>query len=179
MRSGIFYGLAVLATALSANPVISQTDSAEKSDNRVAVHKDWSVFEETSPIEYCWSASQPKESVHTRGGEVVSVRRGDILLLISFIPEKNVSGGVSFRSGYPFREGAEVSVDIDGKKFSLFTQGEMAWTSSDEEDGKLVEALKLGNEAVIVGVSSRGTTTKDTFSLMGVTAAIEDAKARC
>ncbi len=179
MRSGMLHGLAIMATVLSTNLVMAQADSDRKSDNRVAVHKDWSVFEEAGQIQYCWSASQPKESVHTRDGKPVSVRRGDILLLVSFIPERNVNGGVSFQSGYPFREGAEVSVDIGGQKFSLLTQGEMAWTSSDEEDRKLVEALKLGNEAVVVGLSSRGTTTKDTFSLIGVTAAIEDAQARC
>ncbi len=173
-----------MAAVLSASPVMAQADPDRKSDNRVAVHKDWSVFEEAGPTAYCWSASQPKESVHTRGGKPVSVRRGDILLLISFIPERNVSGQVSFLSGYPFREGAEVSVDIDGRKFSLYsgekdTEKETAWTISDEEDRKLVEALKLGNEAVVVGVSSRGTTTRDTFSLIGITAAIEDARARC
>jgi hypothetical protein len=31
----------------------------------------------------------------------------------------------------------------------------------------------------VSGVSSRGTTTEDTFSLMGFTAALNDAEARC
>ena len=34
-------------------------------------------------------------------------------------------------------------------------------------------------EAKITGVSARGTTTVDTFSLSGFTAAITDAEARC
>ena len=139
-----------MAAVLSASPVMAQADPDRKSDNRVAVHKDWSVFEEAGPTAYCWSASQPKESVHTRGGKPVSVRRGDILLLISFIPERNVSGQVSFLSGYPFREGAEVSVDIDGRKFSLYsgekdTEKETAWTNlgrGGQETGRSPEAGK-------------------------------------
>jgi hypothetical protein len=32
---------------------------------------------------------------------------------------------------------------------------------------------------VVTGVSSRGTTTKDTFSLLGFTAALDEAERRC
>jgi len=39
--------------------------------------------------------------------------------------------------------------------------------------------MKRGSEAVVSGVSSRGTKTRDTFSLLGFTASIEDAEARC
>jgi hypothetical protein len=34
-------------------------------------------------------------------------------------------------------------------------------------------------DAVLTAESSRGTTTKDTFSLMGYTAAVEEAEQRC
>ncbi len=179
MHLGIVHGLAIVAMALGAELVMAQDDSNRESSNRVAQHRDWSVFEEDSPTKQCWTVSQPRESVHTRDGRVVSVRRGDILLLVSFIPAKDLSGQVSFQSGYPFRQGSVVTVDVDDQNFNLFTLGELAWTNSDEDDMKLVEALKLGKEAVVVGISSRGTTTKDTFSLFGVTAAIEDAEKRC
>ena len=174
MQSGIFQGLAVIAAVMGADALMAQ-----ESTNRVAEHRDWSVFQEEIPTKHCWSVSRPKESEHKRNGRLVEVQRGDILLHISFIPEKNVNGQVSFVSGYPFREGWVVKMSIDGKEFELFTLGEMAWPNSDEDDRKLVEALKLGKEAVVVGLSSRGTTTTDTFSLLGVTAAIEDARERC
>ena len=37
----------------------------------------------------------------------------------------------------------------------------------------------LGADAVITGVSTRGTTTTDTFSLRGFTAAINEARKLC
>jgi len=172
-------GFAVLALAVCCHPVMAQTDSNEVSTNRVAVHTDWSVFEHTSPPKRCWIVSQPEETVNTRDGRVVSVRRGEIRLFVHFSPEEDVNGEVSFIGGYPFREGVDVKVDIGGESFSLFTFAEMAWTSSDDEDRKLVEALKRGRKAVVTGVSSRGTKTKETFSLSGITAAIEDAEKRC
>jgi hypothetical protein len=39
--------------------------------------------------------------------------------------------------------------------------------------------MKRGADATLVGKSSRGTQTKDTFSLLGFTAAVEDAEKRC
>ena len=58
-------------------------------------------------------------------------------------------------------------------------EDEMAWASSAEEDGKIIAAMKRGAKAVVTARSSRGTTTKDTFSLLGFTAAVDEAKNRC
>jgi hypothetical protein len=43
----------------------------------------------------------------------------------------------------------------------------------------MVAAMRAGAQAVVTGVSSRGTTTIDTFSLMGFTAALDAARAAC
>ena len=66
-----------------------------------------------------------------------------------------------------------------GTTFTLFTNGEGAWAGSPEEDAKLIAALKSGAEVTISGRSGRGTKTEDTFSLMGFTAAMEEAAKRC
>ncbi len=152
--------------------------TAQESNNRVAAHTDWSVFEASEPTQ-CWSVSAPKEQVNTRDGRVVAVRRDAALLFVSYIPGSNVSGQVSFTGGYPFREGSTVTLDIGGTQFEMFTDGEMAWSASDQDDSKIVTAMKRGAEAVVVGFSTRGTKTEDTFSLFGFTAAVEDAEKRC
>ena len=40
-------------------------------------------------------------------------------------------------------------------------------------------AMKRGSTAILTGVSGRGTQTRDTFSLLGFTAAVEEAARRC
>ena len=40
-------------------------------------------------------------------------------------------------------------------------------------------AMKAGSQAVLTAHSSRGTQTVDTFSLLGFTAAMDDAQSRC
>lgn len=149
---------------------------AQESTNRVAANTDWSVFVEENPKE-CWGVSAPKESVSTKDGKSVAVRRGDILLFVTFRP--GTEGEVSFAGGYPFAGGSTVALDIGGTKFDLFTDGEWAWSGSKDDDGKIVAALKGGATAVLSARSGRGTETKDTFSLLGVSAALDEAAKRC
>ena len=158
--------LALGATALQA----------QESSNVVATMTDWSVFVEESPKE-CWGVSSPKETVNTKDGNPVQVRRGDILLFVTFRP--GASGEISFAGGYPFAGGSTVKLDVDGTVYDLITDGEWAWPGTKDDDAAILSALKKGTTAVLTAKSGKGTQTKDTFSLRGFTAAMEDAAKRC
>ena len=159
---------------MSAGASVAQ----ETSTNRVNAITDWSVFEGQDPRE-CWAVTTYKESVNTRGGRVVAVTRGEILLMVFYRPGAEVQGQVAFTGGYPFAPGSTVNVNIGGNEFELFTEGGWAWPATPQDDAKIVTAMKRGANAILTARSSRGTTTKDTFSLLGFTAAVEDADKRC
>lgn len=167
-----------LAAASAAILTTSASFAQDESTNRVAQETDWSVFVEEDPAQ-CWVVSTPRETVNTRDGRPVAVNRGEILMFVSFWPEQDRLGEVSFTGGYPFADGSTVAVEIGGSTFQLFTEGEMAWAASSQDDSQIVTAMKRGAEAVLTAVSSRGTQTVDTFSLLGFTAAVEDAETRC
>ena len=170
-RNAIAFALGVCA----AGPALAQ--SAE----RVAAHTDWSVFVASDPKE-CYIVSPPKSSVARRDGQAADVQRGDIRLFVAFRPGENVSNEVSFTGGYPFRDGSTVTLEIGGERFTLGPgQGEAAeWAWTDPaDDSRAVAAMRRGSTAKVSGTSARGTTTEDTFSLSGFTAAVEDADARC
>ena len=185
-------GMAIGAMALmSAGASVAQ----ETSTNRVNAITDWSVFEDppicpqknpeglcreaSTPPDECWAVTTYKESINTRGGRVVAVTRGGILLMVFNNPDEGIQGQVAFTGGYPFATGSTVNVNIGGNEFELFTEGEWAWPATPQDDAKIVTAMKRGANAVVTARSSRGTTTKDTFSLLGFTAALEDAEKRC
>ncbi len=161
-----------------AAAMLATAAMAQESSNRVSAQTDWSSFDGDEP-KVCWAVTAPKQSVNTRDGREVSVRRGDILLFVSHFPNTEAAGEVSFTGGYPFAEGSTVSMEIGETRFELFTEGEFAWPASPGDDAKIVAALKRGTEAVLTGRSSRGTATRDTFSLLGATAMIEEAEKRC
>ena len=147
-------------------------------DNRVGANVDWSVFQGENPKE-CWGVSAPKETVNTRDGRVVAVRRSEIQLFVFYRPEGAPNGQVTFTGGYPFAPGSTVNLKIGDSEFELFTDGEWAWPATSADDTKIITAMKRGADAVPTARSARGTQTKDSFSLLGFTAAVEDAEKRC
>ncbi|MEM8978360.1 MAG: invasion associated locus B family protein [Pseudomonadota bacterium] len=171
------FGKILGATLLLA--VMGTSSTAQVSSNQVATKTAWSVFVENNPTE-CWAVAAPSKTVNTRGGRVVTVSRSDILLFTIYRPSANVKGQVAFTGGYSFRNNSEVSLKVGTQTFSLMTDGEWSWPKTAEDDAKIVNAMKRGNNATLVGVSQRsGTTTTDTFSLQGYTAAVNDAAKRC
>lgn len=165
------------ATALSlclASPLAAQEEVP-----RVALYTDWSVFNPTDPLE-CFIASAPTSTEARKNGEIRNdVKRGDIRLYIASRPNDNTTNEIAFTGGYPFRDGSTVSMKIGNETFELFTEGEFSWPASPEEDQKIIASMRRGAKAVVTGVSSRGTTTIDTFSLIGFTDALKDATERC
>ncbi len=180
------FGLTIGAIAIS----IAGAVNAQQGTTRISVHQDWTSFKidpSGSVFADCWGAAEPASSVNTRGGQTVEVRRGTIQLMVAFT-KGSTSPQLAFTGGYPYGDGSTVSAVIDGKTFTMMTQNQpdangeatgWAWPRDRADEPKIVAAMKRGAEAVITGRSSRGTTTKDTFSLLGFTAALSDAQRAC
>ncbi|WP_371157922.1 invasion associated locus B family protein [Jannaschia sp. 2305UL9-9] len=163
----------VLLSAALALPAVAQ-----ESSNRVNTETDWSVFVEDNPTQ-CWIVSAPKSIRNTRDGREVAARRGDIRLFVSYWPGDGKEGEVSATGGYPYADGSTVVIEIGSDRFEMFTDGELAWAASPTDDQRIIAAMKRGAQAVVTGRSGRGTQTEDSFSLLGFTAAVSDAEARC
>jgi Invasion associated locus B (IalB) protein len=147
---------------------------------RVDAKRDWSIFEAgEGGSKVCWIVSQPKTTSAARDGQTVQVNRGDIFLMVAIRPGDNVKNEVSYLGGYPFKEGSNVTLTVGSNNYTLFTNGENAWTQSATEDDQITAAFRSGSDARVVGESSRGTTTRDIFSLSGFTAALDAARQRC
>jgi invasion protein IalB len=163
-----------LAGAIVPGVAMAQTQA------RVDAKKDWSIFQAGSEGQkVCWIVSQPTKTAASRNGKSVTVNRGDIFLMVSIRPADGVVNEVSYLSGYPFKKGSEVDAVVGQKKFTLFTEGENAWSPSAQDDAVLIDAFRRGSDAKLEGESTRGTRTVDTFSLGGFSAALEAAAALC
>lgn len=164
-RRAIAAGLAAMfitAPALAADPKV------------LGSFKDWNAFAfDESGHKVCYISSQPKKK------EPAAARRGDIYVLVTHRPSEKTFDVVSFIVGYPLKKGSEAAVDIDGKKFALFTDGEAAWARDAETDKALVAALRAGKTLIMKGTSQRGTNTTDTYSLSGVADAYDAIGAAC
>lgn len=166
----------ILGMIICATSILGSTAYAQQV-TKVAEHEKWGVYVNDNP-KYCYAASRPEETVNRRGGRVVSVRRGEILMYVTYRPDQNVKGQVTFTGGYPFDRDRTIKLDIDGTAHNMYPQGEWAWLEPGK-DAEMIANLKKGGKATIVANSTRGTETTDKFSLIGFTAAVEDAAQRC
>ena len=140
----------------------------------MATHGDWEVyvfFEDGNKV--CYIASQPK----LQQGNYT--KRGEPFALITNRPKENTRDVFSYITGYSYKPGSEVTVKIDNKEFKLFTQNETAWGPDAETDRKLAAAIRDGSKMTVIGTSSRGTVTTDTFSLKGSSAAYKLMASEC
>lgn len=150
--------------------------SAQSSANAVNASTDWAVFQEGKE---CWIVSAPSATTITENGKKVTANRSDVLLFVTYDKSRGVSGEVSFTAGYGLKPTTPVSMQIGSSKYTMIPEGEWAWADGSAQDEKIRASMKRGSTAVVTGNSSRGKTTKDTFSLKGFTAALEDAQKRC
>ncbi len=168
MNARAFLLLAVVFSMLAVSP--AGADAVEG----LGVFGDWRAYRTTQAgKKLCFMASEPKKD------EGKYTKRGKIYAIVSHRPSTKALNVVSIRAGYTHKEGSVVSVDIGGKAFTLFTDGDTAWMENEKDDTALVKAMKAGRTMVVRGVSSRGTKTKDTYSLLGSTAAHKAISKAC
>jgi len=169
--------IAVSMTLTLLPAALSAQTAAVDPNNPPSSKTAWNVFSDGSPKE-CWGVSKPKQTINTRDGKEVSVKRSDIMMFVTFRPDPEIAE-ISFAGGYPFAAKSAVDVEIDGAKFQLtIIDGEYAW-ADDPVAGTLLAAMQQGAEAILTARSAKGTQTKDIFSLSGFTAAMTEAKSRC
>lgn len=161
------FAAALFASGMAAAP------AAAADPRHLGTFKDWNafVFEEKGQ-KVCYISSQPKKTEP-------KAKRGDIYTLVTHRPAEKALDVVSVIVGYPFKKGSEAEIDIDGKDFKLFTDGETAWARDADGDRAVTAAMRDGKQMVVKGVSSRGTKTTDTYSLTGVSQAYDAINEAC
>lgn len=163
--------LAAIAVFSSA---VSFQSAQAASPTKLAVHGDWTAYtlvEGGNKVCYMVSAPVKDEGQYTR--------RGEIFALITHRPAEGTRDVFSYITGYTYKSGSDATVNIDGKNYVLFTQDDTAWTPDAAADKALANAIQRGSKMVVTGVSSRGTETKDTYSLSGSGAAYSAISSAC
>jgi len=105
--------------------------------------------------------------------------RNPAYMFISSRPADKVSNEVSIIIGYPFKPSSEATVDIGSTPFALYTQQDGAWIKNAADEAHMVEAMRAGQSAVVKGMSAKGTRTTDTFSLRGLSQALDRTGQDC
>jgi len=121
----------------------------------------------------CYLVGQPQKSEPTGFG------RKPPSAMVTHRPVEKIDNVVSFVEGYPLKEGSDVSLDVSGSKFELFTKDDSAWARTSDLDKTIVGALAKGKQAVVKGVPQKGPPTTDTYPLAGFAKALAAIDKAC
>ncbi len=105
--------------------------------------------------------------------------RNPTYMFISSRPAEKVSNEVSIIIGYPFKPGTEASAAVGATSYALYTQQDGAWIKNAAEEAQMIDAMRGGQSAVVKGVSAKGTQSSDTFSLKGLSQALDRVSQEC
>ena len=98
---------------------------------------------------------------------------------VSTRPAEKVTNEVSVMIGYTLKPGSESTLEVGGAAYSMYTQGDGLWIKNAAEEERMVEAMRKSADATVKGVSAKGTETTDTFSLKGLSQALDRIAQDC
>jgi hypothetical protein len=98
---------------------------------------------------------------------------------VSTRPAEKVSNEVSIMIGYTLKPGSESSLEVGGAAYAMYTQGDGLWIKNAAEEERMVDAMRKSADVTVKGVSAKGTETTDTFSLKGLSQALDKLAQDC
>jgi len=98
---------------------------------------------------------------------------------VSTRPVEKVINEVSVMIGYTLKPGSESTLEVGGAAYAMYTQGDGLWIKNAAEEERMVDAMRKSADVTVKGVSAKGTETTDTFSLKGLSQALDKLAQDC
>ncbi|RFB06407.1 hypothetical protein DX908_08785 [Parvularcula marina] len=140
----------------------------------VANYRDWTVYKaEVGGDTVCYAVTEPTDR------DPAGVDHGEVYFAVSTWKSGKAAEQPSLMAGYDLRERPKPLVRIGSNRWDMFTAGDEAFIETDGDESRLVGAMKRGSDMRISAMSERGTNTEYSFSLYGITNALERAAREC
>ena len=137
---------------------------------------DWGAYK-ASPggKTVCFALSKPTSAVTDPPGR----SRDPSYAFVSTRPAEKVKNEVSIIVGYPQKPGVDASATIGTASYVMYTQNDGAWVKNAAEEAQMVDAMRKGSDMVVKSISTHNTKTTDTYSLKGISDALDKVAAEC
>src|SRR5690606_16929475 len=159
----------ILISALLLLPLVLATAPATaQTAKRLKQFNDWATYSyqqgQGGTICYAMSVPSTKEPSH--------LDHGNIYFSVSRKTDPNVPFERHFIASYTMQEKSRVMVSVGSRQYTMFTRDNLAWLQNPNEAPDLVAAMRAGATMEVAATSGRGNSTRYSFSLRGVSAAL-------
>ena len=146
----------------------------------LGVNKGWSAFTTGSgSTKICYALSKPSAT------DPKKAKRDPIFFLVTDWPGRSPKAKSEPEAvpGYQYKDGSTVTAKVGSDTFEMFTKNEngegAAWVRKQTDQARLIDAMRRGQELIVTGTSKRGTETHDSYSLAGLSDALERIHSSC
>ena len=161
-----FFSLVMLSCVAVSNNSYSQRIDG--------TYYDWTVFEmdDTKYEKKCYITSFPKKSIGNHK------QKREPYILITRFKNKGLEE-VSIFNGYKYKINSEIHMAVENRQYSLFTNEDLAWAKTPEQDKEMIQEMLKGRTLKVRGESNVGTYSVDEYSLKGIVKAYRRMKELC
>lgn len=125
------------------------------------------------PHQFCFLTSEPRTSIPK------DANRDAPRAYVSAWPKDGIKGQISFRLGFSIGKKPAGTAKVGEQSYTLFASADRAFVDGDADEQKLLDAMRKGAEMTVSAVSARGTIVTDTYTLTGITQALQRLQATC
>jgi len=176
-------------TGLALAALMVSLDAAAAAEaTKLGAFKDWTAWTSSDGNgKICYISSNPQDK------QPPTLDHGDIFFFVidrekgpvysadgkTVTGYKPMKGEVQAQMGYTVKADGDLSAAIDGKAYSMRAADKTMWLYAVADEPGFVAAMKKGTQMVVKSTSARGNNTTYTFSLSGVTAAMDAVAKAC
>ena len=136
-------------------------------------YKNWESFTMmTDKGKVCFAQTIPLER------SPKNLKREPSRLFVTFRKVDKIKNEISVTSGHDYKT-SSVTAKSGKNDFSLFSKGNFAWILDGEEEFNLIKTMKKASRLSITAKTTKGSQTKDLYSMMGFTKAYNTARKSC
>jgi hypothetical protein len=152
----------------------ASTNSATSGAMELGKFGDWGAYMAgTGANKVCFALSQPQERLPK------GLNRDPGYIFITSRPAQNVRNEVAFMLGFALKADADGAATIDGHAFALESKDKTAFVKNAAEEPQMVQAMRAGSKLLVKTTSLRGNVTTDSYSLSGLTKALDKVQSDC
>jgi hypothetical protein len=157
----------VLSTISCLAMLALATPAAAQTATKIGQHNAWGTYSyDANGSKVCYVLTVPTEKTPA------TLDHGDIFFFVSQKPGQAGAYEPQFITAYDMQTNSKVTVSVGNQSYSMFTRGKSAWMEEPTAEPQLVAAMRSGSDMRVQAVSGRGNQTSYTFSLRGITAAL-------
>jgi invasion protein IalB len=165
MHKRFFLATAMALVALA--PALLPAQAAVAADKAAGVTRlggsgGWDAYlDQGANGKICFLIGKPKR---VEGGRA---KQDEVRMSVTHRPRDHAENVVNFILGFRAKKDSDAALEVDGRKFALFTDKDGAWARDSATDRAVVMAMMRGKSATIKAEPEHGKPGIDSYDLAG------------